>query len=388
MPHIFVENFKPFSEKIENDEVEFLFTASEDSDREHYLIPTRFRDKEFFLEVKRKDRGYIIKSEKHTRPSPNYPLHRAIDSLSRKLGLEPLTSNLNLQESQHLKYRDRLRELDHFSSSYDYSGEVWIEIGFGSGRHLLHQAEANPDVKFIGIEIHKPSIEQVLKQIEIQGITNIDVLDFDARHFLESIPSNSIDKIFVHFPVPWDKKPHRRVIKDSFLQEAKRVLSVGGKLELRTDSENYFQSSMELFLSEKELQMELFKNIPIDVISKYEARWRKQEKNIYDMHITNREKSENSQPITTGEFSGENFNTDKIENMVGETIRKDEWFISFKSIYSIESGGKLLHIVMGSYNYPETTFLFVSKKRVEYLIKKAIPIGINREIENYLRELL
>ena len=42
----------------------------------------------------------------------------------------------------------------------------------------------NPDILFIGIEIHRPSIEQVLKQVSIQGLDNLLVLDYDARLFM------------------------------------------------------------------------------------------------------------------------------------------------------------------------------------------------------------
>jgi len=31
------------------------------------------------------------------------------------------------------------------------------------------------------------------------------------------LSSNIADRLFVHFPVPWDKKPHRRVISPQFL---------------------------------------------------------------------------------------------------------------------------------------------------------------------------
>jgi len=51
---------------------------------------------------------------------------------------------------------------------------------------------------------------------------------------MELIPSNIVGKVYVHFPVPWDKKPHRRVISTSFIEESRRVLKVGGQLELRT----------------------------------------------------------------------------------------------------------------------------------------------------------
>ena len=35
---------------------------------------------------------------------------------------------------------------------------------------------------------------------------------------MEFIESNKVGKIFVHFPVPWDKKPHRRIYSDEFVK--------------------------------------------------------------------------------------------------------------------------------------------------------------------------
>ncbi|HIO71433.1 MAG TPA: tRNA (guanosine(46)-N7)-methyltransferase TrmB, partial [Campylobacterales bacterium] len=137
------------------------------------------------------------------------------------LNLQVLSSNLNLKEPKHLTNLEYLKDVEFFNKFQDF-GEIAIEIGFGSGRHLLYRAENEPNTTFIGIEIHKPSIEQLLKQIEIRNLKNIYVLDFDARHFFETIPSNRVSTIYIHFPVPWDKQPHRRVIQPNFLQEAKR----------------------------------------------------------------------------------------------------------------------------------------------------------------------
>ena len=95
-------------------------------------------------------------------------------------------------------------------------------------------------------------------------------MDYDARLFLEFVPSNSIGKIYVHFPVPWNKKPHRRVISTSFLDESDRVLKVHGKLELRTDSEEYYRFALETFSSPQKSQFDIRKNQDIAIVSKYE----------------------------------------------------------------------------------------------------------------------
>ena len=124
--------------------------------------------------------------------------------------------------------------------------KIFLEIGFGSGRHILHLAKQNPNDIFIGLEVHTPSIEQVLKNIAISNLENLFILHFDARVLLEILPSNSLDCIFLHFPVPWNDSPSRRVFSEHFLALALRVLKKGGILELKTDDENYFKDALNI----------------------------------------------------------------------------------------------------------------------------------------------
>ena len=134
------------------------------------------------------------------------------------------------------------------------SPKIFLEIGFGSGRHILHLAKQNPNDIFIGLEVHTPSIEQVLKNIAISNLQNLFILHFDARVLLEILPSNSLDCIFLHFPVPWNDSPSRRVFSEHFLAIALRVLKKGGILELKTDDEIYFKDALSISKNLQNLQ--------------------------------------------------------------------------------------------------------------------------------------
>ncbi|EJF07600.1 tRNA (guanine-N(7)-)-methyltransferase [Thiovulum sp. ES] len=394
MPHIFIKDFdkKKFKDKIDSDEVSFHFIGKSLRWGENYSVLTSFRNIDMFLSIQKRDEKWLVKGDKNTRPSPNFPLHKAIETFGKFTKSEILFSNLNLKESQHIPQNSKLKTPQFFEEDFwkVKKNRVQIEIGFGSGRHILHRAKNEPDSFFIGVEIHKPSIEQVLKQIEIQGLKNIYLLDFDARLFLETLPSNSIDTIYVHFPVPWDKRPHRRVINPQFIVESKRVLKHLGILELRTDSENYFQWSLDLFLKEEKLKMELLKNQQIDITSKYEDRWIKLEKNIYNFRITNLDKSDSLRLVEELPLfyhrKREDFS--EIKNLIGTKILRENWFISFVDIFEISETEFVFQIVGGSYNYPETRFLFTDSNKIEYLIRKPLEIEVNREIDKHLRELL
>ncbi|MDD3477152.1 MAG: tRNA (guanosine(46)-N7)-methyltransferase TrmB, partial [Sulfurimonas sp.] len=292
MPHLHIVEFKEVGMPSVKDGVSFNFIAKNASHQEEKLISVSVDEDNFFLLVVDEDSKKLLKSDKLTRPASIFNVHKALLSYADASGMDVISSNVpQHQKNIHLREVKALKDINYFATDFPTNKKICIEVGFGSGRHLLHQAQNNPDTLYIGIEIHTPSIEQVLKQITIQNIENILVLNYDARLFMELVPSNRIDKIYVHFPVPWDKKPHRRVISKDFIEEATRILNVNGRLELRTDSENYYAYSYETFIAFAKTTLHINKNRDIAITSKYEDRWKKMQKNFYDVTMINSEHS-------------------------------------------------------------------------------------------------
>ena len=270
----------------------FNFTAQNVKHNDEKLIATNVDGDDFFLLVVDEENKKMLKTDKLTRPASIFSVHKALLAYSSLASLDVISSNVvDNPKNIHLQEVSALKKIEYFIDNFPTDKEIRIEVGFGSGRHILHQAKLNPDILFIGLEIHRRSIQQVLKQINIQKIDNLLLLDYDARLFMELVPSNIVGKIYVHFPVPRDKKPHRRVISTTFIEEARRVLKVGGTLELRTDSENYYAYSYETFIAFNKTVLNINKNREIAISSKYEDRWKKMQKNIYDVTMINEENS-------------------------------------------------------------------------------------------------
>src|SRR3990172_5821298 len=78
--------------------------------------------------------------------------------------------------------------------------EVWFEIGFGSGEHLLWQAEHHKNVGFIGCEPFINGVASLLGAIETSGLATIRIHDGDAREVLDWLPRSSIGRVFLLFP--------------------------------------------------------------------------------------------------------------------------------------------------------------------------------------------
>lgn len=127
--------------------------------------------------------------------------------------------------------------------------DVWLEVGFGSGEHLLAQAEANPQVGIIGCEPFINGMAALLARINEQPAraANIRVVMDDARPLLAALADASLGRVFVLFPDPWPKTRHhkRRFIAPATLDQLARVMKPGAELRLASDDAAYVEWALE-----------------------------------------------------------------------------------------------------------------------------------------------
>jgi len=355
---------------------------------EDEIIAVSYGGEEFLLQLKPDSKATLLKYDKVTRPLKVNLLKEALDKVSKELELEILSSNIALSNSKAPLASEYFKKIEDFESIEYPKEKLSVEVGFGSGRHLLWQAQQNPDTLFIGLEIHTPSAQQVLRQIELQGLENIWVVNYDARLFLEMLPSNRCEQIFVHFPVPWDKKPHRRVISRSFLAESMRVLGKGGRLELRTDSDNYFWYALETFFSVPKTGLEIRKNEALEVTSKYEARWRKQEKDIYDVYVTCHEESPERALSIEFNFNDVKYTQGLEENIPKEALVCEDFFVHFERSYKIGNTALLLKCAFGSFDRPEHKYILIEKEQSRYFASMPVKTTVNAEAHRKIVSLL
>jgi tRNA (guanine-N7-)-methyltransferase len=365
---------------------DFEFAAS--SARGDRLVMSHTQDCDMLLKVNKNKNGYLIKGDKITRPSQVALLQQALKDYRDITNTEVTNSNIDSKKEKTLKVSPFLKSMEYFADSFKTTKEILVEVGFGSGRHLLHQAKKNPEKIVIGLEIHKPSIEQVLKQCELQGIENILVVDYDARTFLEFLNSNSVTQIFVHFPVPWDKKPHRRVISERFIDESKRALRVGGTLELRTDSDNYFEYSFGEFIKQKKVELHVNKNRDLEISSKYEDRWKRQEKDIYDITMINQELSADIPTVGRLKFD-EKLEFKEVKKRFEEvTLRGDGFFAHIEDIFEINEDEGLVRVSYGASQRNEHSYVFIKKDEVTYLPNNVLATKDNEKAHELIKGYL
>lgn len=118
---------------------------------------------------------------------------------------------------------------------------VRLEIGFGGGEHLLHEAATHPDTGFIGVEPFVNGMAKMTAALERQPLDNIRLFNEDATLLLDWLPAASLDGIDLFYPDPWPKKRHwkRRFVNAANLDRFARVLKPGGRFRFASDIDTY-----------------------------------------------------------------------------------------------------------------------------------------------------
>ena len=117
-----------------------------------------------------------------------------------------------------------------------------LEIGFGNGASLLAQATAQPEINFLGVEVHGPGIGSLLQGVHQNGLKNVRVIQHDAIEVIKfMLEDNSLAKVQLFFPDPWPKKRHhkRRIVQSGFVNLVASKLKLHGCLHMATDWQPY-----------------------------------------------------------------------------------------------------------------------------------------------------
>lgn len=129
-------------------------------------------------------------------------------------------------------------------------GPIELELGCGDGSFLTKYADANPDINFIGVERLMGRLKKLDRHARRTGMTNMVLLRLEASYLLRYLlPPRTFNAIHVYFPDPWPKEKHHknRLINDDFTERCRELLTVDGRVYLRTDHVEYFAQMEEVF---------------------------------------------------------------------------------------------------------------------------------------------
>ncbi len=176
--------------------------------------------------IQRKIRSFVMRTSKMT--------------AGQKRAIEEILPQFELDEKQKFDV----------NKAFGNDNPVCLDIGFGNGESLIHIAQMQPDINFVGMEVHTPGVGHLLLQIEKHDIKNIRIYQSDGTEVLKDcFDKDSIDAMHIYFPDPWHKKRHhkRRLIQDAFLEMVIPKLKNQARMHIATDWQQYAEHIQEVF---------------------------------------------------------------------------------------------------------------------------------------------
>lgn len=136
-------------------------------------------------------------------------------------------------------------EVERFTAFVAPPGPVAVEVGFDHGRRLLSLAQADPTVRWVGLEVRQRRVEALARKAEARGVANLLSWRADARTvFRRVVPPGRLSRVDVLFPTPWwhaGRRAERQLLTAAFVADVARALAPEGVLHVLTDVGPYFE---------------------------------------------------------------------------------------------------------------------------------------------------
>jgi len=183
-------------------------------------------------------------------------MHRAIKSYVIRAGRVSNRQQQGLDnwlKDYQLNLEDSPWSLD---KTFGRSADTVVEIGFGMGNSLLTMAQNNPELNYIGIEVHQAGVGSLAADLHDHQLSNVRLVAHDAVEVLQTqIEDNTLAGIQIFFPDPWHKKRHhkRRLIQPAFIELVAKKIKPGGFIHCATDWQEYAEHILQVLSLEPAL---------------------------------------------------------------------------------------------------------------------------------------
>jgi tRNA (guanine-N7-)-methyltransferase len=134
----------------------------------------------------------------------------------------------------------------NWRSIFGNENELYLEVGSGKGRFLTGHAAAHRDRNYIGIEGKESVVLRALQKLGLTELINVRFARMYVYNLTELFAEGEVSGVYLNFSDPWPKKAHshRRLTHRNFLEQYRKILKPGGFIEIKTDSEGLFNSTL------------------------------------------------------------------------------------------------------------------------------------------------
>ncbi|MDE7296167.1 MAG: tRNA (guanosine(46)-N7)-methyltransferase TrmB [Clostridia bacterium] len=187
------------------------------------------------------------------------------------------------------KAAEEYRALVNYAKLFGNKNPVELEVGCGNGGFIAEKAKRFPDINFLAVELCTNVVLTAMERIRAEGIPNVRFLNIPAEILPCYLPEGSVERIYLNFstPLPETSREKQRLTAPRFLQIYRTLLKEGGSIEQKTDSEPFFDYSLEQYagngFSVGEITRDLHHSeyVAENIVTEYEQNFVAQGKKIF-----------------------------------------------------------------------------------------------------------
>ena len=183
----------------------------------------------------------------------------------------------------------------HWHELYARPDQPWhLELGCGKGGFLRKNAEAYPDVNFIGIERQETVVAMAARRAD-EELPNLAFVWDNASNLSDLFEVGEFQRLYLNFSDPWPKKRtyKRRLTYRGFLQEYRRIMGEDAEIFFKTDNRGLFEFSLNEFCADdwklSNISLDLHNSdYEGNIMTEYEEKFSSRGMPIYRLEARNR----------------------------------------------------------------------------------------------------
>lgn len=125
---------------------------------------------------------------------------------------------------------------------------ITLELACGKGEYSVGLGRQHKDRNYIGVDIKGNRIYIGATQAKEEGLTNVCFLRTHILQIHDHFDKDEVDEIWIIFPDPFlrESREKNRLTHPRFLYRYQQILKKGGTVNLKTDSKELFDYTLEM----------------------------------------------------------------------------------------------------------------------------------------------
>lgn len=162
------------------------------------------------------------------------------------MGQKKLERFKAIESFEHvLEYPENMK--GNWNGFFQNSNPIILELACGKGEYSVNLGRENKDTNYIGVDVKGNRIFIGAKQSLKEGLKNVGFLRTQIRQLANYFNAGEVSGIWIIFPDPFlrDSKAKNRLTHPVFLKTYQEILKPGAVINLKTDSKELYDFTLE-----------------------------------------------------------------------------------------------------------------------------------------------